>query len=126
MKTKLLALTFASTLALQSCKSSDNTITGVSSAETETELIVYALYPTYQIPKVESFLDSVFKQKISLDQDVDMPAQLNNTEKVNIRSGDGRIEIIYSKKDSTAIGYAAVKKLRLDLSNKLVPSVKAY
>jgi hypothetical protein len=123
MKSKLLALSLISILFISSCGSS-NQITAVGSFETKEEFTVYARYTESATLVVESFLDSAFKKKISLGIKAETPVKLNNGEKVNIRSEEGQIEIVYLKKDSTSQGYAAVKKLGYDLSKKLAPSVK--
>ena len=122
MKNKLLALIITSIVVVSSCSSSqDSNTTSVSSAETDTELTVFAYYPKFEIPKVESFLDSTLKQKVSLGKDLDMPIQLNSRDKVTLKSTEGHFEIIYSKKDSTSEGYALVKKIGDDLGKKLMP-----
>lgn len=123
MNNKLNALLIGIAIAISSCDSSTSTTTSVVSIETDTDLIVGARYPESENPKVEAFLDSAFKQKISLDDDVDLQVKLNDIDKVNIKSSEGQLEIIYSKKDSTSRGNADLKRLSGQLSKKLVPNL---
>ena len=123
MNNKLNALLIGIVITISSCDSSINITTSVVSMETDTDLIVGARYPESENPKVEAFLDSAFKQKISLDDDVDLQVKLNDIDKVNIKSSEGQLEIIYSKKDSTSRGNADLKRLSGQLSKKLVPNL---
>jgi hypothetical protein len=121
MKDRLLALAISSIFVLPSCVSSAPTTTVVSSVESDAEFTVFANYRPFEATKVQGFLDSAFKQKITLDENLDIPVLLNGREKVKIRLSDGHIEIIYSKKDSSSTAYADVKKLGDDLTKKLMP-----
>ena len=104
-----------------SCMPSNKTMTHVGSVESDTELIVGAEYPESQTSNVEAFLDSAFKQKVSLGEDSDIHVKLNGIHKINIKSSDGHLELIYSKKDSTANGYSSVIEIGDKLSKKLIP-----
>jgi hypothetical protein len=121
MNNRLHLLLIGLIVTVFSCTPSNKTITHVGSVESDTELIVVAEYPESQISNVEAFLDSAFKQKISLFEDLDIHVKLNGIHKINIKSSDGGLELIYSKKDSKANGYLSVQNLSDRLSKKLIP-----
>jgi hypothetical protein len=108
-------------IAIFCCTPSNNTTTHVGSVETDTEFIVRAEYPETETSNVETFLDSTFKQKISLKDDLDIHVKLNGIHNVNIKSSDGRLEFIYLKKNSITKGFSDVKNLGDELSKNLIP-----
>lgn len=102
-----------------SCNNNGEGNLSIKTTDTSSAFKFEAKYPPSATIKLQKYVDSVLKNNLPLNGDIDLFVNLSGSDKFNFKAKKGWLEITFEKKNTSSNSYMKVKNLSEGIAKKL-------